>query len=184
MDVLYPRCAGLDVHKDTVVACSRVASDGAAKSEVRSFDTTTAGLLALSGLAGGERLHPCRDGGNRRLLEAGLAHPVRWRGHVDPGQRRACQERAGTQDRCRRCGLACRSAGTRPDPRQLCAGGADPGDAGPAAHPQAVGARAGQPRPAHPEDAGGRQPQARLCADPDHGRVRPRHSPGADRRRG
>jgi transposase len=48
MDVLYPRCAGLDVHKDTVVACARVASDGAAKSEVRSFDTTTAGLLALS----------------------------------------------------------------------------------------------------------------------------------------
>ena len=32
-------------------------------------------------------------------------------------------------------------------------------------------------------DAGGRQPQAHLCADPDHGRVRPRHSPGADRRR-
>ena len=48
MDVLYPRCAGLDVHKDTVVACARVASDGAAKSEERSFDTTTAGLLALS----------------------------------------------------------------------------------------------------------------------------------------
>ena len=48
MDVLYPRCAGLDVHKDTVVACARVASDGAAKSEVRSFDTMTAGLLALS----------------------------------------------------------------------------------------------------------------------------------------
>ena len=23
MEVLYPNCAGLDVHKDTVVACSR-----------------------------------------------------------------------------------------------------------------------------------------------------------------
>ena len=48
MDVLYPRCAGLDVHKDTVVACVRVAGDGAATSEVRTFDTTTPGLLALS----------------------------------------------------------------------------------------------------------------------------------------
>ena len=25
MEVLYPRCAGLDVHKETVVACVRVA---------------------------------------------------------------------------------------------------------------------------------------------------------------
>jgi transposase len=48
MDVLYPRCAGLDVHKDTVVACVRVVSGGAAKTEVRTFDTTTPGLLALS----------------------------------------------------------------------------------------------------------------------------------------
>ena len=41
MDVLYPRCAGLDVHKDTVVACVRVVSDGAVTSEVLTFDTTT-----------------------------------------------------------------------------------------------------------------------------------------------
>jgi hypothetical protein len=26
MEVLYPRCAGLDVHKDSVVACVRIAS--------------------------------------------------------------------------------------------------------------------------------------------------------------
>jgi transposase len=48
MDVLYPRCAGLDVHKDSVVAGVRLASEGAAKTEVRTFDTTTPGLLALS----------------------------------------------------------------------------------------------------------------------------------------
>jgi hypothetical protein len=29
MDVLYPRCAGLDVHAGTVVACVRIAADGA-----------------------------------------------------------------------------------------------------------------------------------------------------------
>src|SRR3954449_4778766 len=49
MDVLYPRCAGLDVHKDTVVAAVRIAADGPANTEVRTFDTTTPGLLALSG---------------------------------------------------------------------------------------------------------------------------------------
>ena len=48
MDFLYPRCAGLDVHKDTVVACVRVAIDGNAQAEVRTFDTTTPGLLALA----------------------------------------------------------------------------------------------------------------------------------------
>jgi transposase len=48
MEVLYPRCAGLDVHKDSVVAGVRLATDGPAKTEVRRFDTTTPGLLALS----------------------------------------------------------------------------------------------------------------------------------------
>jgi len=48
MDVLYPRCAGLDVHKDSVVAGVRLASDGPVRTEVRTFDTTTPGLLALS----------------------------------------------------------------------------------------------------------------------------------------
>ncbi len=48
MDVLYPRCAGLDVHKDVVVAGARLAAAGPAQSEVRRFDTTTPGLLALS----------------------------------------------------------------------------------------------------------------------------------------
>ena len=48
MEVLYPHCAGLDVHKDTVVACVRHMSDGEVRREVRSFKTTTGELLALS----------------------------------------------------------------------------------------------------------------------------------------
>jgi transposase len=47
MDVIHPRCAGLDVHKQTVVACVRVATAGRARHEVRTFATTAAGLLAL-----------------------------------------------------------------------------------------------------------------------------------------
>lgn len=46
MQVLYPRCAGLDVHKDTIVACVRCVSPPEHR-EVRSFDSTTRGLLEL-----------------------------------------------------------------------------------------------------------------------------------------
>src|SRR5215210_3004129 len=48
MEALYPRCAGLDVHKDTVVASARLATGRDVTVEVQTFPTTTAGLLALS----------------------------------------------------------------------------------------------------------------------------------------
>ena len=48
MELLHQRCAGLDVHKETVVACLRVAENGEVACDVRSFPTTTAGLLDLS----------------------------------------------------------------------------------------------------------------------------------------
>jgi len=47
MEVLHPRCAGLDVHKDTVVAAVRCVS-APRHHEVRRFATTTTGLLALA----------------------------------------------------------------------------------------------------------------------------------------
>jgi len=48
MDLLHTRCAGLDVHKDTVVACARVVGDGGVQQHVKTFGTTTKELLALS----------------------------------------------------------------------------------------------------------------------------------------
>ncbi len=48
MDRLIERCAGLDVHKDTVAACVRVPGEGGVRGgETRTFSTTTAGLLTL-----------------------------------------------------------------------------------------------------------------------------------------
>jgi len=47
MEVVHARCAGLDVHKDSVVACRRVVSKGTVHAEVRTFLTTTRGLLEL-----------------------------------------------------------------------------------------------------------------------------------------
>ena len=49
MDIIHACCAGLDVHKKTVVACIRVIGpDGAISREVRTFGTMTGELLALS----------------------------------------------------------------------------------------------------------------------------------------
>jgi hypothetical protein len=48
MEVLYPRCAGLDVHKDTVVACAGCADAGGVAYALQTFPTTTSGLLARS----------------------------------------------------------------------------------------------------------------------------------------
>ena len=63
MDVLHPRCAGLDVHKDSVVAAVRLVEAGTVRTEVRRFDTTTPGLLAL-----GEWLAEC--GCTHAVMEA------------------------------------------------------------------------------------------------------------------
>jgi transposase len=48
MEVMYPRCAGLDVHKETVVACVRLAAGSDTSHVVRTFATTTADLIELS----------------------------------------------------------------------------------------------------------------------------------------
>lgn len=48
MEVIYPRCAGLDVHQQSVVACVRLASGPAVHHDVRTFGTTTGDLLALA----------------------------------------------------------------------------------------------------------------------------------------
>jgi transposase len=47
MEVLHPRCAGLDVHKQTVVACIRLARGRNVSREVQTFGTTTGELLRL-----------------------------------------------------------------------------------------------------------------------------------------
>jgi hypothetical protein len=49
MDVIYPRCCGLDVHKKTVVACLLTSTEGPEPvKEIRTFRTMTADLLALA----------------------------------------------------------------------------------------------------------------------------------------
>jgi transposase len=49
MEILLPCCAGLDVHKKSVMACvRRITADGEVREETLNFGTMTAELLALS----------------------------------------------------------------------------------------------------------------------------------------
>jgi len=47
MEVMHKCCAGLDVHKNVIVACVRLTLGRKVERECRTFDTTTTGLLAL-----------------------------------------------------------------------------------------------------------------------------------------
>lgn len=49
MEVIHPRCCGIDVHKKSVAVCVIVADDArGGRREVRRFDTTTRALLELA----------------------------------------------------------------------------------------------------------------------------------------
>src|SRR5713226_6105943 len=48
MEVLYPRCAGVDVHAGSATACVRIASGGDVTYQHRTVAATTQGLLELA----------------------------------------------------------------------------------------------------------------------------------------
>jgi transposase len=49
VEVVYPRCCGLDVHKKNVTACRlTIGVDGTRQKEIRTFETMTDDLLALA----------------------------------------------------------------------------------------------------------------------------------------
>ncbi len=86
MDRIIDRCAGLDVHKDSVTACVRVPGErGERHQETRTFSTTTRGLLTLRDWLASFG-DPDRDGVDGGVLEAGVL-PARGRLRVLAAQR-------------------------------------------------------------------------------------------------
>src|SRR5215204_4014032 len=66
MDVLYPRCAGLDIHRDTIVACVRLAEAGGVVRFVETFAPTTTELERLSDWLSGHKVtHVAMESGRR-----------------------------------------------------------------------------------------------------------------------
>jgi len=64
MDVIHPKCAGLDVHEDSVVAGARIGTGPTVAREMKTFGSATRDAERL---AHRPRLHPRGDGGDRRL---------------------------------------------------------------------------------------------------------------------
>jgi hypothetical protein len=97
MDVLVERCAALDVHQNTVVACVRLPRpDGGRLQELRAFKATTAGLLGLADWLDSYQVTLVGMEPDRRLLDAGLAGlrlmpAAMIAGTHDPSVRRAGQ---------------------------------------------------------------------------------------------
>lgn len=110
LDVLYARCAGLDLHKRTVVACRIMPGPGGrAVREVRTFGTMTAELLDLGDwLEAGGVTHIAMES-TGVYLKPGL-EPVRGALCVTAGQCRPRESGAWAQARCGRCGVTGRSA--------------------------------------------------------------------------
>jgi len=52
MEVLYPRCCGLDVHKSSITACVLIAQSGKPLKHIRRFGCTTRELRELVVVAG------------------------------------------------------------------------------------------------------------------------------------
>ena len=141
MEVMYPRCAGLDVHSRCVNACARIATGRKATTEHREFATTTAGLFELSewlteagcthvameatGVYWKPVWHILEDAESFELL---LANPQHIRNV--PGRKSDRKDAAWIADLLAH-GLI---------ERQLRAAGPDPGAARPDAHPQATDA--------------------------------------------
>jgi len=56
MEVVYKRCCGLDVHKDTVVACVMIREGKKVEKDIRTFGTMTADLVVLSDWLGAHQV--------------------------------------------------------------------------------------------------------------------------------
>ncbi len=76
METLIERCAGLDVHKDTVVACVRLPGPGGQRqAETRSFGTTTGQLLELRDWLADQGVTLVGMAWIAQLVENGLVRP-------------------------------------------------------------------------------------------------------------
>ena len=164
MEVIYARCGALDVHKKTVVAGVRLAEANKVTTDVKTFATTTKGLLALSDW----------------LAEHGITHVVMeatgvyWKpvwqvlsAHEEFALALAnaahVKNVPGRKSDVSDTDWLLGAARARPDPAELRSRRGDAGTAHPDALAQAVGSRADAPHPAHSQDAGRSQHQARQC---------------------
>ncbi len=182
MEVLHPHCAGLDVHKDSVVACVRHMVDGKVSTGVKTFKTTTEELMALSDWLSAEGVthiameatgvywkpvwHILSDGEFEQVL-ANATHVKNV-----PGRKTDVNDATWLADLMAH-GLI-RPSFVPDEPTQQLRDLLRT--------PQTVRTRAQQPHPAHPKDAGRCQHQAGFGHHRHPWTLRPPHDRGLDRR--
>ena len=142
MEVLYPKCAGLDVHKKTVVACVRIQQGQSVEQEVRTL-TPRRPACWPSWRGFRRRAARSRPWKPPALLEAGVARARGWLSSSwcwpTPSTCATCRSQDGREGR----GVVGRSSGARLGPSQLCPRIADRGAARPDPHAPSAGASAG-----------------------------------------
>ena len=97
MEVLYPRCAGLDVHQQTVVACVRLADGAKVEGVLHALDGATT-VVTLMHPRQSVTHHPMIP----LLLRSGVA--VWTQGSRSPNPRRRRKSRWPKLRRQRACG--------------------------------------------------------------------------------
>src|SRR5215469_15542320 len=119
MEVVYPCCCGLDVHKKRITACVLWAeAKGKSRKEKRRFGTFTHDLLQAGRLAWGMWRNPCGHGVDGSVLEASVEHSCgAVRGVI--GERAAHQSRARPEDGPERQRVDCGFAAARVAPREF-----------------------------------------------------------------
>ena len=179
MEVLHAHCAGLDLHKDSVVGCIRHMVEGKVRTEVKTFRTTTQELMALSDWLSAEGVthiameatgvywkpvwHILSDG-EFELVLANAAHVKNV-----PGRKTDVNDATWLADLMAH-GLI-RASFVPDEPTQQMRD---------LLRTQAVGARTQWSYAAHSEDAGGCQHQARFGHQQHRWRLRPPHGGGLD----
>ncbi len=98
MEVLYPRCAGLNVHARSITACVRIAQNASIVYEQHTAPTTTRGLLALDAwLTAHAFTHVAMEATG--VYWKPVWHVLEDHFTLDLGECHACSQRARPQDR-------------------------------------------------------------------------------------
>ena len=155
MRILYRRCAGLDVHKASVVACVlMVQENNCVEEQVRRFGTMTEDLRELAAWLNSQAVERVAMESTGGVLEACLEHlGGRWAGSV-AGQRAAGEGSARPQDRPEGQSMAGRSTDAWIAAEQFRAFARDPGFTRLDAQPSAASTMAWHDRESNSESAG------------------------------
>lgn len=173
MDVLYPYCAGIGVHKKTISVCVLTpGAHGKPQQQIRECGTTTRELLELADwLLQNQVTHVGMESTGVygkpiwNILEGGL------RPHF--GQCAAGQECTWQKDRHGRLCLAGAIASPWTLAGELRTPGLAPGTSGSDPSPDQFGTRAGQRGESDSESARRHEPQTRQCRERHLGRIQP-----------